>query len=98
MSLDINYGTQYYAISCGVPSASGVNVSLNYSSNYYWLSANDFILWGQPNFYTGVAANSGNYYYFYQCGVSSTPGIDLNSNAGTVYWYNSAFNCVSFCP
>lgn len=97
MSLSDNYGTQYYAVSCGVPSASGVNVGINYNSNYYFLSANDFILWGQPTRYTHVQANTGSNFYFYQCSVSSTPGIDINLNYGTSYYYSSAFNCVSFC-
>jgi hypothetical protein len=94
---DSNTGTQYYAASCGVPSASGINLNSNKGTVYYYISANDYILWGQPTRYTHITANSGSNYYFYQCGVSSEPGLNLQSNAGTHYYYSSAFNCVPWC-
>lgn len=97
MSYESNSGSVYYAISCGVPSASGVNVQSNSGTNYYYMSANDYILYGQPAHYTHVQSNSGSTYYFYQCNVASDAGLDLESNSGTHYYYNSAFNCVTFC-
>jgi len=97
MSLQSNYGTQYYAISCGIPSDVGINVDRNYGTAHYGLSANDYILWGQSTHYVHVSANYGSRYYFLECNVASTPGIVLTSNRGTAYYYSSAFNCVSFC-
>lgn len=96
MALTDNNGTQFYQISCGIPSTTADLSSNNYTG-YYHVSANDFILWGQGNLYTSVTSNSGTQYYFLKCDVPSTSGINLESNNGTSYYYSSAFNCVSFC-
>jgi hypothetical protein len=73
------------------------NIVSNINSAYYFLSANDFILWGQDTLYPPVTSNNGTQYYFLKCDVPSTPNINLESNSGTAYYYSSAFNCVSFC-
>jgi hypothetical protein len=73
------------------------NIESNIGSAYYFLSANDFILWGQDTLYLPVTSNNGTQYYFLKCDVPSTVGINLESNNGTAYYYSSAFNCVSFC-
>jgi hypothetical protein len=96
MALTDNNGTQYYDLSCGIPSTT-TNLSSNNYTGYYRLSANDFILWGQDTLYPPVTSNNGTQYYFLKCNVPSTSGINLESNNGTAYYYNSAFNCVSFC-
>lgn len=97
MPLESNYGSMYYAVSCGIPSSAGVNVNSNIATGYYRISANEFILWGQPTHYTHVQANSGSAPYFLECNVPSDVGLNLQSNAGTKYYYSSSFNCVSFC-
>lgn len=97
MALTDNYGTQYYGISCGIPSDAGLDVNINYDTRYYRNSANEFILWGQETQYTHVQANTGSQYYFLKCSVPSDAGVDLTRNYGTNYYYSSAFNCVSWC-
>lgn len=98
MSLDSNSGTQYYKISCNVPSDVGLNVNSNAGSSYMYREANDYILWGQDDqVYPQPQTNIGTQYYFLSCGVPSDSGLDLESNAGTHYYYSSAFNCVGFC-
>ena len=92
-----NSGSVYYELSCGVPSTSGINVTSNKSAGYYYLSANDFILWGQSTHYTHIQSNSGSNPYFYECNIPSESGLNLQSNKGTHYYYSSSFNCVSFC-
>ena len=94
-SLTDNNGTQYYAKPTGVVSISP-NLTSNSGTSYYWISSNDFILWGQSTAYTPVTSNKGTSYYFYQCNVPSTSGIVLTANNSTKYYYSSAFNCVSF--
>lgn len=91
-----NNGTQYYQLSCGIPSTT-TNLSGNNYTGFYRNSANEFILWGQSTQYPTVSTNNGTRYYFLQCSVSSTPGLNLAKNNSTGYYYNSAFNCVSFC-
>lgn len=97
MSLESNYGSIYYSVSCGVPSTSGININSNKFTGYYRISANEFILWGQSTHYTHVQSNSGSNPYYLECNVPSDAGLNLQSNAGTHYYYNSAFNCVSWC-
>lgn len=97
MAITDNNGTFYFAISCGVPSQIGIDLQANNGSRYYYLSANDFILWGQSTRYNHVSSNNGTAYYFYQCVVPSTPGFNFNSNNGTGFYYSSSFNCVKFC-
>lgn len=97
MSLQSNYGTQYYAVSCGIPSDIGVDLFRNYGTGHYGLSANDFILWGQFTHYVHISANSGSAYYFLECNVPSSSSLVLSSNKGTEFYYSSSFNCVSFC-
>lgn len=98
MSLEDNNGTQYYFISCGIPSDVGVDIYDNNGTNYYWNSANDYILYGQNSTqYVQPTSNNGSTYYFLSCGVPSTVGINLTANNGTAYYYSSAFNCVKFC-
>lgn len=58
MALTDNNGTQYYGISCGVPSDPTVNINSNTGSKYYWLSANDYILYGQPASFPALASNN----------------------------------------
>ena len=97
MFFDSNSGSVYYAVSCGIPSLSSVDVESNSGTTYYRQSANEFILWGQDTHYEHIQSNSGTAYYFLECNVPSDVGIDLQSNSGTAYYYSSAFNCVSFC-
>jgi hypothetical protein len=97
MGLDSNSGTQYYEIPIGIPSDAGLNINSNSGSKYFSNSANDFILWGQETYYTHISSNKGSSYYFLECDRPSDIGLNLNSNSGTQYYYNSAFNCVSFC-
>lgn len=97
MSFDSNSGSVYYELSCGVPSDVGVDIDSNVFTGYYHLSANDFILWGQSTHYVHISSNKGSSPYYLECDVPSDAGLNLQSNAGTHYYYNSAFNCVSFC-
>jgi hypothetical protein len=97
MSLESNYGTQYYGISCGVPSDVSVDVNSNIFTGYYSKEPNDYILWGQLSSYSHPTTNVGSNYYFLECDVPSESGLDLVSNKGTHYYYSSAFNCVTFC-
>lgn len=99
MALTDNNGTQYYFISCGVPSSSSVDINANNGTQYYWLSANDYILYGQPAFYPGLTSNNTHFEYLLQCNVASDADLVLSAsnNNGTRYYYNSAFNCVKFC-
>lgn len=97
MSFESNYGTVYYELSCGIPSDIGVDINSNIFTGYYHLSANDFILWGQETLYPHVSTNIGSNPYFLKCNVPSESSLDLSSNKGTKFYYNSAFNCVSFC-
>ncbi len=95
MALTDNNGTQYYAVSCGIPSTT-TNLSSNNSTGYYRNSANEFILWGQSTQYSPVTSNNGSQFYFYKCNTLSTT-VNLTANNYTGYYYSSAFNCVSFC-
>jgi hypothetical protein len=97
MSFESNNGSVYYELSCGVPTVSGWNADTNNGSAYYYLSANDFILWGQDTTYIHPSSNNGSQHYFYECEVPTVSGWDAEENNGTKYYYNSAFNCVSFC-
>lgn len=97
VALTDNNGTQYYAIPCGVASDAGLVLSANNGSKYFYREANDYILYGQATYYPQPSANSGLNYYFYQCNVPSSSGLDLNANNGSKYYYSSAFNCVGWC-
>ena len=97
MSFEDNNGTIYYELSCGIPSDIGWNANDNNGSKYYYLSANDFILWGQGTTYTHPSSNNELNYYFYVCDKPTDTGWSPLSNNGTKFYYNSAFNCVSFC-
>jgi hypothetical protein len=97
MSFESNNGSIYYQLSCGVPTVSGWDANTNNGSKYYYLSSNDFILWGQSTVFTHPSANNGSQYYFYVCNKSTDTGWSALSNNGTKFYYNSAFNCVSFC-
>lgn len=97
MPFESNNGSVYYELSCGVPTVSGWNANANNGSAYYHLSANDFILWGQDNTYIHPSSNNGSQFYFYECDVPTDLGWNAETNNGTKYYYNSAFNCVSFC-
>jgi len=92
-----NNGSQYYALSCGVPSDGDWDANANNGSRYYHLSANDFILWGQSESFQHPQSNNGSEYYFYQCVRDTDDGWNPNDNNGTKFYYSSAFNCVSFC-
>lgn len=96
MAITDNNGTQYYPISCGIPSDT-TNLSSNNFTGYYYNEPNDYILWGQDNTYPPISTNNGSEYYFLECDVPSTSGINLSSNNSTGYYYSSSFNCVSFC-
>lgn len=98
MALTDNSGTQIYLIPCGVPSDSGVDTIRNFDTNYYFVSSNDFILWGQSTHYPHVSANYGSEDYFLECSVPSDIGLVLSANNGTHFYYSSSFNCVRFCP
>ena len=97
MALTDNFGTQYYAISCGIDSLSSANLSSNVGTTYFHNVADDYILWGQSTQYPPVTSNKGTNYYFLQGGVPSDSGLVLNSNSGTHYYYSPYFNSVSFC-
>src|SRR6478735_810448 len=92
-----NIGTVYYFISCGVPSDPGIDVESNNGSEYFYNPANDYIIWGEPIAYPQPTTNIGSVYYATKCVVPSDPGLDLESNRGTHFYYSSSFNCVSFC-
>jgi len=92
-----NIGTVYYFLSCGVASDPGVALSANGGTAYFYNPANDYILWGESVSYPQSDTNIGSVYYTTQCVVPSDPGLDLQSNAGTHFYYSSSFNCVSFC-
>lgn len=95
MSLEDNNGTQYYEKPVGVVSISP-NLTSNNGTSYYWLSANDYILWGQGTLYPHISSNNTTGYYFYKCNVSSDAGLNLSANNGSKYYYLSSFNCVQF--
>lgn len=95
--LESNSGSFVYLKPCGVPSDSGVDINSNSGSKYYYLSANDYILYGQNETYPQPTTNIGTTYYFYKCNVPSDPGININSNTGTSYYYSPNFNCVKWC-
>jgi hypothetical protein len=97
MSLDSNNGSVYYELQCNVQSDSGLSKISNNGSKYYNLSANDFILWGQSTRYIHPSSNNSLNYYFYECDRASDVGLILTANNNTKFYYNSAFNCVSFC-
>ncbi len=97
MSFESNSGSIYYPLSCGVPSDPGVDIESNNFSGYFYKEANDFILWGQEDYYEHPQTNVGTEYYFLQCNVPSDPDLDLESNLGTKFYFNSAFNCIPFC-
>ena len=97
MSFESNNGTVYYELSCGVPTVSDWNPNSNNGSRYYYLSANDFILWGQSTIFIQPSANNGTQYYFPVCEKPTDTGWSALSNNGTKFYYNSALNCVSFC-
>jgi len=97
MSFESNSGSIYYPLSCGIPSDPGIDIESNNFSGYLYKEPNDFILWGQEDYYPHPQTNTGTVYYFLQCSVSSDVGLDLESNLGTKFYYNSAFNCISFC-
>ncbi len=97
MSLEDNNGSQYYAKPIGVVSVSP-NLTSNNGTSYYWLSANDYILWCQPTKYPHPQSNNTLQYYFYQCNVPSDAWLDLQANNGTAFYYQSASNGISFEP
>ena len=99
MSLEDNNGTQYYFISCNVPSDVGIDLESNNWTGYYYDVANDYILYGQSDAVYPQPSNNNapTTYYLLSCDVPSSPGLDLQANNGTSYYYNSAFNCVKWC-
>ncbi len=98
MALTDNNGTQYYQISCGVPSTT-TNVTSNNFTGYYYKESNDYILWGQQlDHYIGSESNATMFPYYYECSVDSDSGLNLESNSGSHYYYSPYYNCVEFCP
>lgn len=99
MALSANYGTQVYLISCFVPSDSNIQffLSSNSGTHYFLNSANSYILFGVPQTLTQPVSNFGTTFYAPPCIAASSPGLDLESNYGTQFYYHSAFNCVTFC-
>ena len=100
MSLEDNNGTQYYFISCGVPSDPGIDVEANNGTAYLFASANDYILYGQnivPMFPQPTNNNGPTTYHLLSCNVPSSTNLNLTANNGTSYYYSSAFNCVKWC-
>lgn len=97
MSLEDNNGTQYYSLSCRVPSDSGLVLDANNGSQYYYKEPNDYILWGQDSFYPGLEYNNDEFPYYYQCNRESDPSLNLILNNGSAFYYNSAFNCIGWC-
>lgn len=97
MSFESNNGSVYYELSCGVPSDVGGDTEDNNGSSYYYSEPNDFILWGQGDTYAHPQTNNGTTYYFYECEKVTDTDWSPLSNNDTSFWYNSAFNCISFC-
>lgn len=97
MSFESNNGTTYFELSCGVPTNVGWSLSANNGTKYLYLSANDFILWGQGTVFTHPSANNINNYYFLVCEKPTDTNWSPLSNNNTKFYYNSAFNCISFC-
>lgn len=97
MAYESNNGSVYYAISCGVPTVSGYNPNINNGTQYLYVSGSDYILWGQPTLYIHPSSNNGSMFYFLQCIRSTDSGWSPSANNGTKFWYNSSFNCISFC-
>lgn len=97
MEFEDNNGTTQYTLSCGIPSDVDWDADPNNGSRYYYLSANDYILWCQDDFvYPPVTSNNDSEYYFLYCALSGDSG-DFTDNNGTKFYYSSAFNDVSFC-
>lgn len=96
---DSNFGTQEYLISCFVPSDSNIQFFLSSNSGTHYLgnSANSYILYGIATTLTQPVSNAGSIFYAPPCVAPSSPGLNLESNKGTQFYYNSAFNCVTFC-
>ena len=97
MSFDSNNGSVYYQLSCGVPTVSGWSANNNNGTKYLYLSANDFILWGQSTIFTHPTSNNINNYYFVVCQKSTDTNWSPLSNNNTKFYYNSAYNCITFC-
>ena len=97
MALTDNFGTQYYAASCGIATTGTGELSSNNRAGYYFLSGSDYIFWGQSTLYAPVTSNKDTNYYFYKCAVPSDAGLVLSANNGTKYDYLSALNCITWC-
>ena len=97
MPFESNNGSVFYKLSCGIPTSGGWNANSNNGSKYYYISSNDFILWGQSNTFTHPSANNGNAYYFYVCNKLTDNGWSALNNNSSNFYYASAFNCISFC-
>lgn len=99
MALTDNFGTQVYLQSCFVPSDSNIQffLSSNRGTHYLGNSANSYILYGVSTIMVQPTTNRGTTFYAPPCSAASTPSINLASNRGTQFYFNSAFNCVTFC-
>ena len=97
MALTSNSGTQYYAVSCAIPTTGTGNLTSNNFTGYYYMSANDYVFFGQSTQYQPVTSNKGTNYYFYKCNTPSDAGLSLSSNTGTKYDYLTALNCITWC-
>lgn len=99
MATDSNFGTQVYLQSCFVPSDSNIQffLSSNKGTHYLLVSATNFISYGVNTVIPQPSTNKGTTFYAPPCSAASTPGINLNTNKGTQFYYNSAFNCVTLC-
>jgi hypothetical protein len=97
MSFESNNGSIYYQLSCGVPTVSGWNANSNNDTKYLYLSANDFVLWGQSTIFIHPSSNNTTNYYFLVCQKPTDTNWSPLSNNSTNFYYNSAYNCISFC-
>ncbi len=98
MSLSANNGTFYVALTCGASNDGGIDtVETNNGTTYIYLTANDYILFGQNvQEYAQPTTNTGTEYYLLSCYAPTTLS-SLETNNGTGFLYLSAMNCVTFC-
>jgi len=92
-----NNGTEYYTISCGVPSVSSWNPNSNTGSAYFYRESNDYVIWGSGVTITPVLSNNGSSYYAPISSRATDSGWSPSANNGTKFYYSSAFNFVRFC-
>jgi hypothetical protein len=68
MSFESNSGSIYYPLSCGIPSDPGIDIESNNFSGYLYKEPNDFILWGQEDYYPHPQTNINSTIAYYSSG------------------------------